>query len=142
MITPSAQTSLTNARRYFREHLRVGDYYTEGESIEGVWFGEGAEQWQQCAAGIFRAVENGRPLVRSCNNGVTCWIDAHGRVRQIFKDATGRIYGPGFLTLELPLPAEKPAPTFYNRHGDWFGWGCVLWAVTITARRFFSARRD
>ena len=44
MITPSAQTSLTNARRYFREHLRVGDYYTEGESIEGVWFGEGAER--------------------------------------------------------------------------------------------------
>jgi len=44
MITPSPQTSLTNARRYFREHLRVGDYYTEGESIEGVWFGEGAER--------------------------------------------------------------------------------------------------
>jgi len=101
------------------------------------WFGEGAEQWQQAAAGIFRAVENGLPLVRSCNNGVTCWIDAHGRVRQIFKDATGRIYGPGFMTMELRLPAEKPAPTFYNRHGDWFGWGCVILAAAITARRIF-----
>ena len=89
------------------------------------WFGEGAEQWQQAAAGIFRAVENGLPLVRSCNNGVTCWIDAHGRVRQIFKDATDRIYGPGWITMELPLPAEKPAPTFYNHYGDWFGWSCV-----------------
>jgi apolipoprotein N-acyltransferase len=89
------------------------------------WFGEGAEQWQQCAAGIFRAVENGVPLVRSCNNGVTCWIDAHGQVRQIFKDTSGRIYGPGFMTMALPLPDEKPAPTFYNRHGDWFGWTCV-----------------
>ena len=102
------------------------------------WFGEGAEQWQQCAAGIFRAVENGLPLVRSCNNGVTCWIDAHGRVRQIFKDAAGRIYGPGWMTMELALPAEKPAPTFYNRHGDWFGWGCVIFAAVITARRFFA----
>lgn len=101
------------------------------------WFGEGAEQWQQCAAGIFRAVENGLPLVRSCNNGVTCWIDAHGRVRKIFKDATGRIYGPGFMTMELPLPAEKPAPTFYNRHGDWFGWGCVILTAAITVRRIF-----
>jgi len=54
------------------------------------WFGEGAEQWQQAASGVFRAVENGLPLVRSCNNGVTCWIDAHGQVRHVFKDAGGR----------------------------------------------------
>ena len=92
------------------------------------WFGEGAEQWQQAAAGIFRAVENGVPLVRACNNGVTCWIDAHGRMQDFFKDVTGGIYGVGALTFELPLPDKKSAPTFYNRHGDWFGWACV--AVT------------
>ncbi len=44
MITPSVQTSLTNARRYFREHLRVGDYYTAGKAIDGVWGGEAAEK--------------------------------------------------------------------------------------------------
>jgi len=93
------------------------------------WFGEGAEQWQQAAAGVFRAVENGVPLVRCCNNGVTCWIDAHGAVRQIFKDKTGGIYGVGALTFELPLADEKRVPTIYNRHGDRFGWGCV--AITI-----------
>ncbi len=99
------------------------------------WFGEGAEQWQQAAAGIFRAVENGVPLVRCCNNGVTCWIDAHGRVRQIFKDATGGIYGVGAMTFELPLPDEKPAPTFYNRHGDWFGWSCFGITVLLLGRK-------
>jgi apolipoprotein N-acyltransferase len=99
------------------------------------WFGEGAEQWQQAAAGIFRAVENGVPLVRCCNNGVTCWIDAHGRVRQIFKDTTDRIYGVGAMTFELPLPDEKPAPTFYNRHGDWFGWGCVVLTTMLIFKR-------
>jgi apolipoprotein N-acyltransferase len=102
------------------------------------WFGEGAEQWQQAAAAIFRAVENGVPLVRCCNNGVTCWIDAHGRLRQIFKDGTGGIYGVGAMMFELPLPDEKPAPTFYNRHGDWFGWGCVVVAgiVFLFRKRF------
>ncbi len=95
------------------------------------WFGEGAEQWQQAAAAVFRAVENGVPIVRGCNNGVTCWIDAHGQVRQIFKDKTGGIYGVGSMTFELPLPDQKSAPTFYNRHGDWFGWGCVMLTVTI-----------
>ncbi|MGA2788679.1 MAG: apolipoprotein N-acyltransferase [Verrucomicrobiota bacterium] len=88
------------------------------------WFGEGAAQWQQAAAAIFRAVENGVPLVRCCNNGLTCWADATGRLRDIFRDKTGSVYGPGFLTIKIPV-GEKRQPTFYNRHGDWFGWGCV-----------------
>ena len=49
------------------------------------WFGRAAEQWQQAASGIFRAVENGVPLLRCTNDGLTCWADAQGRVRQIFK---------------------------------------------------------
>jgi apolipoprotein N-acyltransferase len=34
--------------------------------------------------------------------------------------------GPDKLRgVPLLAPAEKSAATFYNRHGDWFGWGCV-----------------
>jgi apolipoprotein N-acyltransferase len=99
------------------------------------WFGEGAEQWQQAAAAVFRAVENGVPLVRCCNNGVTCWIDAHGQVRQVFKDATGGIYGVGAMAFDLPLLDEKPAPTFYNSHGDWFGWGCVVITALLALQK-------
>jgi conjugative relaxase-like TrwC/TraI family protein len=39
-----AQTSLRNAESYFREHLGVGDYYMEGRSVSGQWFGEGARE--------------------------------------------------------------------------------------------------
>jgi apolipoprotein N-acyltransferase len=35
------------------------------------------------------------------------------------------------MTFELPLPDGKPAPNFYNRHGDWFGWGCAAVAGII-----------
>ena len=78
------------------------------------WFGEGAAQWQQAAAAVFRAVENGVPLVRCCNNGVTCWVDAPGRVRQIFTDQTGSVYGAGAMTIELPLshPAKNARRLF------------------------------
>jgi len=91
------------------------------------WFGDSAAQWQQAAAAVFRAVENGVPLVRSANNGLTCWVDVNGRLREISRDKTGSVYGVGAMTIELPLlhPGEKRAPTFYNRHGDWFGWLCV-----------------
>jgi apolipoprotein N-acyltransferase len=103
------------------------------------WFGESAEQWQHLANAVFRAVENGRPLVRCSNNGVTGWIDAHGRLREMLRNHSGGEYAAGALTVEIPLRAttEKPAPTFYQRHGDWFAWGCaVITLVTLaTARR-------
>lgn len=91
------------------------------------WFGNSAAQWQQAASGLFRAVENHRPLIRCANNGLTCWIDSRGVLREVFRDETGSVYGKGFLTFELPLPARGlPSPwTYYARHGDWFGWSCV-----------------
>ena len=101
------------------------------------WFGQSAEQWQHLAGAVFRAVENGVPLVRCCNNGVTCWIDAHGRIREIYRDHTGSVYAQGTLTIDLPL--ETHAPTFYNRHGDLFGWGCT--AIALLALALKKLRR-
>jgi apolipoprotein N-acyltransferase len=95
------------------------------------WFGEDAAQWQQAAGALFRAVENAVPLIRCSNNGLTCWVDSHGSMRNILRDQAGTIYGPGFMTVEIPLgpPDQKHSVTFYNRYGDLFGWICV--AVTI-----------
>ncbi|MBW8863758.1 MAG: apolipoprotein N-acyltransferase, partial [Verrucomicrobia bacterium] len=36
------------------------------------WFGERSEQWQHMANSVFRCVENGLPLLRCSNNGITC----------------------------------------------------------------------
>ena len=82
------------------------------------------------------------PLIRCCNNGVTCWIDARGQVREIFRDRRGGEYGAGFVTWEIPLlaPGEKRPRTFYNQHGDWFGWGCVAITAILAAPRI--ARRE
>jgi apolipoprotein N-acyltransferase len=100
------------------------------------WFSESAEQWQHMANAVFRAVENGVPLVRCANNGLTCWIDSNGRVREIFKDKNGSVYGVGSMTIELPLSqsAGNRTTTFYNRHGDMFGWACVAVAILVLFR--------
>jgi len=36
--------NLQSAKEYFREHLSTGDYYAEGQTISGEWFGEAAEK--------------------------------------------------------------------------------------------------
>jgi apolipoprotein N-acyltransferase len=106
------------------------------------WFGEGAAQWQQAATGLFRAVENHLPLVRCSNNGLTCWVDARGVLRDVFVDSTGNPYGKGFLTIQLPLesPGQLHALTFYTRHGDWFGWMCVLVGIALLPVRVVRDR--
>jgi conjugative relaxase-like TrwC/TraI family protein len=43
MLSPKTQYSLTNAEAYFAQHLCVGDYYSQSQSIRGQWFGKGAE---------------------------------------------------------------------------------------------------
>jgi apolipoprotein N-acyltransferase len=92
------------------------------------WFGNSAEQWQHMASAVFRTVENNLPLIRCANNGISCWIDAHGRVREIFRDPAGSVYGMGAMTFDIPVPQAgvRRAPTFYNHHGNWFGWACVV----------------
>jgi apolipoprotein N-acyltransferase len=104
------------------------------------WFSDSAEQWQHMANAVFRTVENGVPLLRSANNGITCSINAYGRVESILRDANNNEYQPGVLTVEVPLlsPSEKSGATFYNRHGDWFGWGCVGVLVVVGIRKFRS----
>lgn len=91
------------------------------------WFRESAAQWQHAANAVFRAVENRIPLVRCTNNGLTCWVDAAGRLRDIFKTETGSVYGEGFEVVTLPLLDEGGTRefTYYRRHGDVFAWVCV-----------------
>ncbi len=91
------------------------------------WFGQGSEQWQHLANAVFRAVENGIPMFRCANNGVTCLINAQGGVERLFRTPGGSEYGRGFIHADVPLPSggTDESATWYNRHGDVFGWACV-----------------
>lgn len=101
------------------------------------WCGESATQQQHANVAIFRAIENGVPLVRCTNNGLTCWVDAFGRMHAVHFPDSQNIYQPGFKLVEIPI-GGKHAPTLYHRFGDWFGWSCV--ALTFGSL-FCSFRR-
>ncbi|MBV9687373.1 MAG: apolipoprotein N-acyltransferase [Alphaproteobacteria bacterium] len=77
-----------------------------------AWYGRSSGPYQHFAIARTRAVEEGLPLVRVANNGVSGIVDEVGRVvARIDLDTVGYA--------DLPLPAVAVAPTLYARYGDW-----------------------
>jgi apolipoprotein N-acyltransferase len=72
-----------------------------------------AEGMQHAANAVFRAVENGRPLARAAASGLTCFVDARGRIL-----ARTPFYQDNYLVVDVPLPSSRT--TIYTRWGDWF----------------------
>jgi apolipoprotein N-acyltransferase len=110
------------------------------------WFGESAAQWQHAASAVFRAVENGLPLVRCTNNGLTCLVDVRGRMHEVHFPGTKDIYGSGYKIVEIPLQrgtevGQASKLTFYRRYGDRFGWGCVAWSSLLLCANVASSVR-
>jgi apolipoprotein N-acyltransferase len=75
-----------------------------------AWFGISSGPYQHFAAARFRAVEEGMPLVRAANNGVSAIVDPYGRVMTSLD--LGR---SGVVDGDLP---RAIAPTAYARLGD------------------------
>ncbi len=116
-----------------REHAGDGVDFLLELTNDG-WFSESGAQWQHAANAAFRAVENGLPLVRCTNNGLTCWFDRHGGLRALLGGSADAVYGPGCLLVDVPCERLHRAETFYHRHGDVFGWGCVGYACLAVWR--------
>jgi apolipoprotein N-acyltransferase len=74
------------------------------------WYGRSSGPYQHFAIARTRAVEEGLPVVRSANNGISGVVDPYGRVTaRLGLDAVG------VLDAALPTPI---APTLYARFGD------------------------
>lgn len=104
-----------------------------------AWFLQSAGSRQHLANAVFRCVENRRPLVRAANTGVTCFVDAFGRVAQVLHDDTGSTFGQGVLTGSIDVP-QTSETTFYGRHGEWFAQCCCAITALTIASSFIRAR--
>jgi apolipoprotein N-acyltransferase len=98
------------------------------------WFGTSSAQWQHLANVVFRAVENDVAIVRCANNGITCWVDSLGLVRDVLGESGAGVYRAGFRTIEVPVGMGRAGATWYRKYGDAFGWGCVGYAVLAAIR--------
>ncbi|MFW5654397.1 MAG: apolipoprotein N-acyltransferase, partial [Roseicyclus sp.] len=75
-----------------------------------AWFGTFSGPWQHLALARLRAAEQGLPVLRAANTGISAVIDARGRIL-----AALPLGEAGHLDARLP-PAG--APTLYARSGD------------------------
>lgn len=92
----------------------VGGYDTRPDFLllitNDAWFGERSGPYQHLAQARLRSAEQGLPMIRSANSGVTAMIDAWGRVtHQLGLEKDG--------WLDAPLPPPRPK-TVYARVGD------------------------
>ncbi len=75
------------------------------------WYGISAGPHQHFAMARVRSVEEGLPLVRAANTGVSGVVDSFGRVvARIGLDEAG--------TVDVPLPHRIESETFFGRFGD------------------------
>ncbi|WP_298260365.1 apolipoprotein N-acyltransferase [uncultured Litoreibacter sp.] len=100
-----------------------------------AWFGNISGPYQHLAQARIRAVEQGLPLIRAANTGVSAVIDPWGRVL-----AQTKLNEAAYLDAKLPKPA---APTLYSRLHDAPMQGVLLLLLIwrIAARRRVSIDR-
>ncbi len=84
-----------------------------------AWFGKFAGPQQHLAQARFRAIEQGLPVVRAANTGISAVIGPHGRVLGEIGLQTD-----GYIDRRLPLAAPVTA---YAKFGEM----PVLLAITI-----------
>jgi apolipoprotein N-acyltransferase len=91
-----------------------------------AWFGTTSAPAQHFSMAVLRAVENGTPIIRAANTGISGFISS-----------TGAVYGTTPMMVATTTVANvhpnRSGPTFYTRYGDVFALFCCVLAVVAAA---------
>ncbi len=91
-----------------------------------AWFGTTSAPAQHFSMAVLRAVENGTPIIRAANTGISGFISS-----------TGAVYGTTPMMVATTTVANvhpnRNGPTFYTRYGDVFALFCCVLAVVAAA---------
>lgn len=95
------------------------------------WFGRSAALYQHAAMAVFRAVENGVPVARVANTGLSFFIDPYGRIVD-----QGPVFADHVAVGALPGVARPR--TLFTRTGDLVGPLLALFAALVVVAAAFS----
>ena len=82
-----------------------------------AWFGTLTGPYQHFALARLRAIEQGLPLVRAANTGISAVVDARGQITTNTKGAPAILPLGAQGVIDATLPGALP-PTLYARIGD------------------------
>ncbi|KIC10871.1 acyltransferase [Leisingera sp. ANG-M1] len=98
-----------------------------------AWFGTRSGPYQHLVQAQMRAIEQGLPMIRAANTGVSAMIAPDGRLLDSL--ALGEA---GYIDAGLPAPLP---PTLYSRTGDWPVFLLCLFTAAVAASRHWTLAR-
>lgn len=102
-------------------------YSRDGDFIVTItndaWFGKTAGPYQHFSMGVFRSIENRKPLIRAANTGVSGFIDSNGRIIK-----TTPVFERLVETMDITTDSTR---SLYSRYGDIFSYICIVIAILL-----------
>jgi len=103
-----------------------------------AWFGPTAAPFQHLQASVFRAVENGLPIVRAANTGVSAFITNTGKVTATVRDDEGNeTFIRGIKTDNITLARKE---TLFSKGGWLVPYAASAFLVVLALLRAIMGR--
>ena len=99
---------------------------------EDGWFGDSIGPYQHFSHSIFRSIEEGKPLIRSSNNGISAFLNPKGQV--VDKNLTT---DKGFIEI---TSLKKSNKTIFSSHGNKIFFYFLSFYISLIF--FFKTRGD
>ena len=99
---------------------------------EDGWFGNSIGPYQHFSHSVFRSIEEGKPLIRSSNNGISAFLNSKGQVND--KNLTTN---EGFIEINSFKKSNK---TIFSSHGNKIFFYFLL--IYISFIFFFKTREN
>lgn len=118
---------------HLADHARRGANMLVVMTNDG-WWGTSPGYRQHLAYGCLRAIETRRPIARAANTGISCFVDAEGRI------ASSSAWWDRTALRGAVIPSDER--TFFLVHGDLLGRVAAAVGVLLLAMRMLLALLD